>query len=106
MAEQALLAEEKESRDDYAQPTFDVSAEPVTESRQETTAPEQIFSAYQFDDHGIPDLASAQSALNRGQLSEAHDAYSALIDSGEFLPYIITDLEMVAEITESRPDFM
>lgn len=106
MAEQALLAEEKDSRDDYAQPTFDVSAEPVTESREETTAPEQILSAYQFDDHGIPDLASAQSALNRGQLPEAHDAYSALIDSGESLPYIITDLEMVAEITESQPDFM
>jgi tetratricopeptide (TPR) repeat protein len=106
MAEQALLAEEKDSRDDFTQPTFDVPTEPVTDRSQESTTPEQFFSTYQFDDRGIPELATAQSALKLGQLSAAHDAYSALIDSGESLPYVITDLETVAEVTDSRPDFM
>jgi len=94
MAEQALLAEEKDAQVDYAQPRFDVPSEPVTDTTEESASPEQYFSTYQFDDRGIPELESAQFALQRGQLAEAHDAYSAL------------DLELVTDVTEGQPDFM
>ena len=106
MAEQALLAEEKDAQDDYTLPRIDITSEAVTDTREESASPEQFFSTYQFDDRDIPELASAQSALRRGQLAEAHNAYSALIDSGESLPYIITDLELVTDVTKGQSDFM
>ena len=36
----------------------------------------------------------------------AHSAYSELIDSPEMLPFVISDLEIVAEATGNQPDFM
>ena len=76
------------------------------EQTADSITAEQFLASYQFDDHGSGDLGAAQDALQKGQYQEAHDAYSSLIESGESLPYVITDLELIADVTDGRSDFM
>ncbi len=106
MAEQALLAEEKTLADDRSFPPADEYHEAEIERSDTVSTQVQHFKNYQFDDHGLAKLATAQAALQKGQLAEAHAAYSKLVDSSESLPYVIADLELVVESTEDQANFM
>lgn len=105
-AEEALLAEEQAPSADLAQPQINIVPDPVIETSDEHSVPDQVAEEQQYDDHDLPELSVAQSALQTGQLAEALDAYSALVDSGESLPYVIADLEGAVETYGDQPGFM
>ncbi|MGB3716333.1 MAG: tetratricopeptide repeat protein [Candidatus Promineifilaceae bacterium] len=105
-AEEALLAEEQAPAADLTPSQIDIIPDPEIEAYDEPAIPDQVFEERQFDDHGIPDLSVAQSALQSGHLTEALSAYSALVDSGESLPYVIADLEGAVETYRDQPGFM
>ena len=106
IAEERLLEEEKASTGELRAAGFVPAPERIFEPVDELSEPNQPLENQHFDDHGIPRLAAAQSALQKGQLKAAKDTYSVLVDSGESLPYVIADLEIAVEAYGDQPDLM
>ena len=64
---------------------------------------DELDLADQLGDHESSELSAAQRALKSGQLDEAKVAYSGLVDSGESLPYVISDLETAVAAYDDQP---
>jgi tetratricopeptide (TPR) repeat protein len=107
-AEEAILAEEQSSTGELTPAPIDFDPDPDTEDNDLPNIPDldSRDPGAQLDVPGIPELSDAQAALHSGQITEALNAYSALVDSGESLPYVIADLEGAVETYRDEPGFM
>jgi tetratricopeptide (TPR) repeat protein len=92
-SEEALLSDDSSAEIAPQVAPAEIIPELEIVSDQPPSILDELDLADQLGEHESSELSAAQIALKSGQLDEAKVAYSGLIDSGESLPYVISDLE-------------